>query len=127
MNKVRVLVATCKIVLAMSRNPIQSYPGIMETFFVLVCSTLLIGAAATNAVGRTFLEANAQRPGVVVLPSGLQYKQLTTGSGQYHPSLDSPCMCHYEGRTAQQYPEGATFDSSYQRGRPARYVLCFAK
>ena len=30
--------------------------------------------------------------------------------------------CHYEGRTAQSYPSGDTFDSSYARGSPTSFA-----
>ena len=42
--------------------------------------------AGTNAAGKAFLKENAGKPGVVVLPSGLQYKVLKKGSGAYHPT-----------------------------------------
>jgi len=79
-------------------------------------------AAATNEFGTTFLEENAKRDGVITLPSGFQYKVLREGSGEEHPTPDSPCECHYEGRTAQEWPEGKTFDSSYKRGSPTTFA-----
>jgi len=30
--------------------------------------------------------------------------------------------CHYEGRTATNYPSGKTFDSSYARGQPTTFA-----
>ena len=32
----------------------------------------------------------------MTLPSGLQYKILESGSGKFHPTVDSPCECLYE-------------------------------
>merc|ERR1711871_1392498 len=61
-------------------------------------------------------------PGVITLPSGLQYKVLRTGTGDSHPTADSSCECHYEGRVAQKYPDGETFDSSYARGSPTSFA-----
>ena len=72
--------------------------------------------------GLAFLEANKAKPGVVELPSGLQYKVLVSGDGKDHPTKDSPCVCHYEGRTAQNYPAGQKFDSSYDRGKPSKFA-----
>ena len=72
--------------------------------------------------GLAFLDANRGKPGVAELPSGLQYKVLVSGDGKDHPTKDSPCFCHYEGRTAQNYPDGAKFDSSYDRGQPAKFA-----
>jgi len=79
-------------------------------------------AAATNAAGNAFLNANKAKDGVVTLPSGLQYKVITNGSGTEHPLPGTTCACHYEGRTAQQYPAGKIFDSSYARGAPTSFA-----
>jgi FKBP-type peptidyl-prolyl cis-trans isomerase FklB len=82
-------------------------------------------AAATNAAGQKFLDENKNKEGVVTLPSGLQYKVLRSGDGDSHPTADSSCECHYEGRTAQEYiksPKGETFDSSYARGSPTSFA-----
>jgi FKBP-type peptidyl-prolyl cis-trans isomerase FklB len=85
-------------------------------------SSLQLSFAGTNEFGKKFLEENAQKEGVITLPSGLQYKVIRTGSGTDHPTKDSPCDCHYEGRTAQQYPDGDKFDSSYDRGSPTSFA-----
>merc|ERR1719198_2018408 len=85
-------------------------------------ATLVAGAAASNAAGIKFLEENKGKPGVISLPSGLQYKVLRTGDGDSHPTPDSSCECHYEGRIAQNHPGGETFDSSYARGSPTSFA-----
>ena len=46
--------------------------------------------------GKSFLEENAKRPGVVTLPSGLQYEVITEGNGK-KPSATDRVKCHYEG------------------------------
>jgi FKBP-type peptidyl-prolyl cis-trans isomerase FklB len=79
-------------------------------------------AAATNAAGVKFLASNKDKDGVVTLPSGLQYKVLRKGDGTDHPLVNSPCECHYEGRTAANYPDGPVFDSSYARGQPTTFA-----
>ena len=66
----------------------------------------LVTAAATNAAGLAFLASNKDAEGVVTLASGLQYKVLRKGDGDSHPTANSPCECHYEGRTAANYPSG---------------------
>jgi len=81
-----------------------------------------IGVGGTNDLGMLFLRDNGKKEGVIELPSGLQYKVLKKGSGSRHPTIDTPCICHYEGRTAQKYPAGPTFDSSYARGKPAEFT-----
>merc|ERR1719235_1729290 len=91
----------------------------------LICSLALfvsLASAGTNEAGKKFLEENKDKPGVITLPSGLQYKVLRSGEGNSHPTPDSSCECHYEGRTAQNYPSGETFDSSYARGSPTSFA-----
>merc|ERR1712032_1232416 len=67
-------------------------------------------------------DANKGKEGVITLPSGLQYKVLRAGDGKHHPTKDSPCECHYEGRAAEDYPDGKKFDSSYDRGSPTTFA-----
>ena len=47
---------------------------------------------------------------------------LRAGTGDSSPLPDSPCECHYEGRTAANYPSGPVFDSSYARGTPTTFA-----
>ena len=75
-------------------------------------------SAAMREEGETFLKLNAEKEGVVVLPSGLQYKVLEEGSGK-KPSATSQVKCHYEG----SFLNGMIFDSSYKRGEPAVFGL----
>jgi FKBP-type peptidyl-prolyl cis-trans isomerase/Domain amino terminal to FKBP-type peptidyl-prolyl isomerase len=75
-------------------------------------------AVGSNEEGLKFLEENAKKPGVVTLPSGLQYKVLRHGSGKYHPTVSTPCLCHYEGKLL----DGTKFDSSYDRGDPTTFA-----
>ena len=66
--------------------------------------------------GQKFMAANALEEGVVTLPSGLQYKALTTGTGQV-PGPEDVVRVHYTGKTI----DGTKFDSSYDRGEPASF------
>merc|ERR1719230_1010924 len=75
-----------------------------------------------NEFGLKFLEENKKKEGVITLPLGLQYKVLRDGDGADHPTANSPCECHYEGRTAKEWPEGEKFDSSYDRGSPTTFA-----
>ena len=63
-----------------------------------------------------------QNTGVITLASGLQYKVLRAGDGKEHPLVGTPCSCHYEGRSAKDYPSGPKFDSSYDRGSPSTFA-----
>ena len=62
----------------------------------------------------------AEKDDVIKLPSGLQYRILKSGDPEgAHPSVDSPCKCHYEGRLASN---GEVFDSSIKRGTPLTFA-----
>jgi FKBP-type peptidyl-prolyl cis-trans isomerase FklB len=63
--------------------------------------------------GERFLAANRRQPGVVALPSGLQYKVLTQGQGRI-PTIDDVAVCHYRGL----FTDGTEFDSSYRKKSP---------
>ncbi len=66
--------------------------------------------------GEDFLKANAKKEGIVVLPSGVQYKVLKEGNGPT-PKDTSLVRVHYEGKTL----DGKVFDSSYKREKPADF------
>lgn len=83
----------------------------------LLCAALP-AARASNAEGLAFLEANKGKPGVVTLPSGLQYKVLRAGTGRHHPTADSQCSTHYHGTLIN----GEVFDSSVDRGSPTDFA-----
>jgi FKBP-type peptidyl-prolyl cis-trans isomerase FklB len=68
--------------------------------------------------GEEFLAANKSKEGVVTLPSGLQYKVLTEGSGQ-KPSPDDTVVCQYRGTLIN----GTEFDSSYKRNQPTTFPV----
>ena len=92
---------------------------------MVLAGSLQTCTAGTNAFGKTFLAENGQKPGVVTLRSGLQYKVLQDGDGEKHPNVGTDCTCHYEGRTAQEWskdPKGKKFDSSFDRGSPANFA-----
>lgn len=75
-------------------------------------------ASANQKAGQAFLEANKQKPGVVTLPSGLQYEVITEGSG-IKPLARNKVTCHYHGTLI----DGTVFDSSVKRGQPATFPL----
>lgn len=76
-------------------------------------------AADTNKkAGDAFLAENKAKPGVVTLPSGLQYKVITEGTGPKPAATDS-VVCNYRGTLLN----GTEFDSSYKRGQPATFPV----
>jgi FKBP-type peptidyl-prolyl cis-trans isomerase FklB len=64
--------------------------------------------------GDAFLEENKKKEGIMTLPSGLQYKVLTEGTGEA-PALTDTVKINYRGTLI----DGTEFDSSYKRGQPA--------
>lgn len=66
---------------------------------------------AVKVAGEKFLATNRKKPGVVTLPSGLQYKILVNGNGA-KPGKDDQVKVVYEGRTI----DGKVFDSTARHG-----------
>jgi len=75
--------------------------------------------AEENQVKSTeFLEANAKKSGVVVLPSGVQYRIIDEGDGA-RPGMESTVKVHYRGSKMN----GLEFDSSFARGVPEEFTV----
>jgi len=68
--------------------------------------------------GEAFLQENKKKEGVVELPSGLQYKIISLGTG-VKPTADDEVTVNYEGK----FLDGKVFDSSYDRKEPATFPL----
>jgi FKBP-type peptidyl-prolyl cis-trans isomerase FklB len=66
--------------------------------------------------GQAFLAANKAKPGVVTLPSGVQYKVLKSGTGK-SPKLTDRVEANYRGTTI----DGTEFDSSYKKGKAIEF------
>ncbi len=75
-------------------------------------------AEAAASAGIAFLAANAQKAGVTVLESGLQYEVLIAGEGA-KPTATDKVRTHYHGTLI----DGTVFDSSYGRGEPAEFPV----
>jgi FKBP-type peptidyl-prolyl cis-trans isomerase FklB len=74
---------------------------------------------ANEAAGMAFLEQNAKKPGVVVLPSGLQYKILNKGK-LMKPRVTDTVEVHYKGMLI----DSTEFESSEKMaGTPVRFML----
>ena len=75
--------------------------------------------AEMNAVeGASFLAKNGEKEGVVTLESGLQYKVVEEGAGVSPVAADT-VEVHYTGKLL----DGTVFDSSVERGEPAKCPL----
>jgi len=76
--------------------------------------------AANLTAGQAFLAKNAKAPGVVTLPSGVQYRVVRSGPAEGRkPTRADEVKVHYEGKLL----DGTVFDSSYERGMPASFPL----
>ncbi len=67
--------------------------------------------SALAGVGEKFLAENAKKPGVKVLPSGLQYKVIKAGQGEV-PKASDEVEVIYEGRLI----DGTVFDATSKHG-----------
>ncbi|HQW10645.1 MAG TPA: FKBP-type peptidyl-prolyl cis-trans isomerase [Saprospiraceae bacterium] len=68
--------------------------------------------------GKKFLEENAKKPGVKTTASGLQYEIITSGTGAT-PKATDEVTTNYRGTLIN----GKQFDSSYDRGEPAKFPV----
>ena len=75
-------------------------------------------AEENKAKGDSFLKDNKAKDGIVSLPSGLQYKVVTAGTGQ-KPSKEDTVTVEYTGRLIN----GEVFDSTEKSGKPATFKL----
>lgn len=68
--------------------------------------------------GEAFLAENKNKEGVTTLPSGLQYKVISEGTGAMPEATDTVTV-HYRGTLI----DGTEFDSSFSRGEPATFPV----
>lgn len=72
-----------------------------------------IESAKAKKEGEDWLAANAKKEGVMVTPSGLQYKIISSGTGATPVDGDQVTV-HYTGK----FIDGEIFDSSVRNGQP---------
>ena len=75
-------------------------------------------SAESKKTGDEFLAANKTKPGVVSLPSGLQYTVLKEGTGP-KPAATDKVKCNYEGKLI----DGTVFDSSEKQGQAIEFAV----
>ncbi len=75
-------------------------------------------AVTNQKAGEAYLAANKTKPGVITLPSGLQYKVIKEGTGP-KATINDVVTCNYRGTLT----DGKEFDSSYKRGEPATFPV----
>ena len=105
--------------LAMSDSDMQSAFTQFQQIAHANAQKVAAEAAKGNiAAGEAFLEENAKRDGVKVLPSGLQYEVIETGAGD-SPEATDTVVTQYRGT----FLDGSEFDSSYSRGEPSEFPV----
>jgi len=77
-----------------------------------------IEAAGAVKVGEEYLAENAKKEGVKSTASGLQYEVITAGTGDTPMAADT-VEVHYHGTLI----DGTVFDSSVERGTPAKFPV----
>jgi len=75
-------------------------------------------ASIAKTAGLQFLEENKKKDGIIITPSGMQYRVIKEGSGA-SPTMNSSVTVNYEGK----FIDGKIFDSSYERNQPADFPL----
>ncbi len=75
-------------------------------------------AEENKTQGEAFLASNKSKPGVVVLPSGLQYKIIEAGKGA-KPGKSDTVTVEYTGTLIN----GTVFDSTDKAGKPATFQV----
>jgi FKBP-type peptidyl-prolyl cis-trans isomerase FklB len=76
--------------------------------------------AAENAKkSADYMTRNAALPGVVQLPSGIQYSVIKKGNGTLNPGIDSQVTVNYRGMLI----DGTEFDSTWAHGAPVTFTV----
>jgi len=75
-------------------------------------------AAKNLEESKKFLAENQKKEGIKTLPSGLQYKVLTEGTGKTPKETDNVTV-NYKGSLI----DGTEFDSSYKKGQSATFQV----
>ena len=98
------------------KKPKMSYEEAQTVINDFFQSLQAKGGDKAQSEGKAFLEENSKQPGIVTLPSGLQYEIMSAGTGATPKASDS-VKVHYHGTLI----DGKVFDSSVNRGEPATF------
>ena len=78
-------------------------------------------ASANKAASDAFLAANKAKPGVTVLPSGVQYRVIEPGSGA-KPTASSTVSLHLRGSVSTGQEFASTYNAA-SGGKPAEFKV----
>ena len=101
---------------ALASKPGLTMPEAQETIKKYQQERRAILGEKNKAQGAAFLAENKAKPGIVTLPSGLQYKVVTEGAGEM-PKAEDTVSVNYRGT----FVDGTEFDSSAKTGKPATF------
>ena len=90
---------------------------VLQSFMLRQADEAQAALGESLLASEAFLAENAERDGVVVLESGLQYEVLASGVGGESPTTTNTVLAHYNGTLS----DGSVFDSSVERGDPASF------
>ncbi len=103
---------------ALGRQPAVKTSQYADQLKDLFASRAQAGEDSEAAASAAFLEEAAAAEGAVQTPSGLVMTELVAGEGEA-PSPTDTVVVHYHGT----FRDGSVFDSSIDRGSPARFPL----
>lgn len=102
-----------------TKEELQQIFGVLQQKMMEKQQSKMDGVAKKNKdVEDKFLAENSKKPGVVTLPSGLQYKVIKAGNG-VSPKATDKVTVHYRGTLIN----GQEFDSSIGRGEPVTFPV----
>lgn len=76
-------------------------------------------AAANARKSAAYMAENRRKPGVVQLPSGIQYSVMAKGDGKVSPTVTSTVVVNYLGMLI----DGTEFDSTWAHGAPVSFAV----
>jgi hypothetical protein len=96
-----------------------SAPRLPEPDFVVSGSLPVAGHSFRSRQDvRSFFDENARQPGVIALPSGVQYRVIIPGEGST-PTLADTVMIEYRAFR----PDGTELDNSFRELQPSTFVV----
>jgi FKBP-type peptidyl-prolyl cis-trans isomerase FklB len=96
----------------------ETISSLQKRAFIAQQQRLREQAAKNLEEGKAFLAENAEKEAIKTLPSGLQYRVITEGTGT-SPKADDTVTVNYRGT----FIDGTEFDSSYKRGKPSSFQV----
>jgi len=100
------------------RVPLDELQRVMQAEEKKIQEQQAASSGKNLEIGQAFLAENKKLDGIKTTTSGLQYREITAGSGA-SPKVEDTVTVHYRGTLI----DGTEFDSSYKREQPATFPL----